>query len=374
MTTLPGSPGLTLQINVCAGDLPYCELTVPALIKTHRRDAQEIVIVADCCRPQGSPYVHRPSRFPESAFDAKVARLRALVERWASERTVDRVEYLEPDPDALRELNKKFSGTPTAWSHDHLGHAFSAYFAGWNCANTRYVLHFDADILLYQSRGFSWSRTAIELLNDDPSLLSVSPRIAPALGESGQMVRSDVAGSGWLPTWRLDSTPGGWRSDWTSTRCHLVDIERLKQLLPLRSSRGAAADSIDHGLNALASLAFRSSFWTAPVPASGLSRFPHQIARRMAREFPQFPLPPEVLLHQHCAKRGVNSFYLNDSRAWYVHPDSKPTEFLMLLPKMLAAVSQGRFPEAQRGLSGIQFDAWQAFDVSFDGMPGTTLA
>ncbi len=368
MTPSTEDSELTLQVNVCAGDLEYCGLTVPALVRTHRRDVKEVVVVADCCRPQGTPYVHRASRFPELEFDAKVARLHALAERWVSQGTIDRVEYLQPDPAALRALNKKYSGRATSWSHDHLGHAYSAYFAAWESAKTRYVLHFDADILLYQSGDYSWVRTAISRLRADPALLAASPRIAPVLEEPGQMVRTGAPGCGWLPTWRLDSTPIGWRSDWTSTRCHLLDLERLARLLPLRPRRGEAADAFNHGLNALVSPAFSSSFWTAPVPASGFWRLPRRIARRVAREFPSFPLPPEVLLHEHASGRGAASIYLNDPRAWYVHPDTKPPDFIALLPKMLEAVSEGRCPEAQRGLSGIQFEAWHEFDPTPAGM------
>jgi len=356
VTASSGKSGVTLQINVCAGDLEYCGLTVPRLVETHRRDVAEVVVVADCCRPQGTPYVHRASRFPSREFESKVARLRLVVSAWRREGLVDRVEYVEAVPRALRKLNGKYCGTPTAWSHDHLGHALSAYFAGWDCARTRYLLHLDADVLLYQASGFSWVRAAIERIEADPRTIAASPRIAPPLDDNGRMVNIDSPGSGWAPTWALDPAPGGWRSSWTSTRCHLMDLERLKGLLPLASGRG-----FDHGLNVLIAPAYRSALWSHPIASRGIGRLAHRAGRRLARAIPPFPLPPEVLLHERILSKCMNSFYIDDARAWYIHPDTKPPEFLSLLPDLLARVGKGQCPESQRGVSGIRFDAWDAY-------------
>lgn len=361
----PGEPGVTLQVNVSAGDLDYCGLSVPRLIETHRCDVAEVVVVADCCRPQGTPYVHRASRFPSREFESKVARLRHMVSAWRAEGLIDRVEYVEPEPRALRRLNRKYCGNPTAWSHDHLGHAFSAYFAGWDCARTRYLLHFDADILLYQASGFSWVRAAIARLQEDPRMIAASPRIAPPLEDAGRMVNIDSPESGWAPTWRLDPAPGGWRSSWTSTRCHLIDLDRLAGLLPLASRHG-----FDHRLNALIAPAYRSAFWTRPIPSRGIGRLTHRVARRLARAVPPFPLPPEVLLHERALSKGMGSLYLGDVRAWYIHPDTKPPGFPSLLPGLLSSVGEGRCPDSQRGLSGIRFDAWDKYLSAGMDAPG----
>ena len=73
---------------------------------------------------------------------------------------------------------------------------------------------------------------------------------------------------------------------------------------------------------------------------------------------PPFPLPPEVLLHEHAASRGLAALYLSDPQAWFIHPDTKTETFLTLLDDMLERTSRGEYPDRQRGVSGIQFDAW----------------
>lgn len=342
------SPDVTLQINLCAGDLAYAEPIVAALSRSHRSDVREVLVVADACRPQATPAVHAPSRFPEPAFGERVAQLRLLCDQLRAAGYVDRIVWLEPDAAALRTLNASYTGTATPRSHDHLGHAFSAYFLGWDAARTRYVAHFDADILLWQQPGFSWIRSAIAALAGDERLLAASPRIAPPDGTES-MIRTGAAGSAWSAWWPLEPHAHGWSSPWFSTRCHLMDRERLQRLLPLRGQADAASGArIEHLL--------------APVCRLRLvhALLATRLGRRLVRRVPPFPLPPEVLLHEDAQARGFRCLYLGDPRCWFVHPDTKPAGFVALLPQLLDAVVQrGVIPAGQRGLGSLQLSLWQ---------------
>jgi hypothetical protein len=343
---------ITLQINLSAGDLEYGERTVSALVATHRPDVREVVIVADGCRPHSTPLLDASNRFPAAGFTARLERLHALCDTLRSSGLVDRVTWLEPEPSALRALNAKYCATPSTRSHDHLGHAFSAYFLGWETARTRYVAHFDADIVLWQQRGFHWLHAALDALSHDDTLLAASPRIAPPPATDA-MVEPNAAGSGWLPTWPLERVKNGWRSPWFSTRCHVIDRDRLAAVLPLRSLRGPRADR---------RAAMLDRTLTPIYEAGWLARKPGRIARSLAARIPPFPLPPEVLLHESAQARGFACLYLEDPRAWFIHPDTKSEAFLRLLPRLLSAAGQrGECPPAQRGVSGVQLAAWEGF-------------
>jgi hypothetical protein len=175
LSPVPQVSDVTLQINLCAGDLAYGDRTVAALIATHRADVREVVVVADGCRPHSTPLLDASAQFPAAEFAARVERLRMWCAALLSSGSVDRVVWLQPEPTALRTLNAKYCGVPTPRSHDHLGHAFSAYFLGWESARTRYLAHFDADIVLWQEPGFHWLRAAVAALEADASLLAASP-------------------------------------------------------------------------------------------------------------------------------------------------------------------------------------------------------
>jgi hypothetical protein len=347
----PNDRAITLQINLSAGDLTYLEQTVPALVAGHRPDVQEVIVVADACRPSSTPLLHAPSRFPPVEFKARVTRLEEMCSALLNTKTVDRVVWIRPGSPDIRALNEKYAGIDTARTHDHLGHAFTAYFLGWESARTRYVAHFDADIVLWQQAGFHWLQAAYTALAQDPTLLAASPRIAPPpTGDT--MVDVDAPGSGWLHSWPLERRPGGWRSPWFSTRCHLMDLDRLATVLPLRPTDAGA---------------YRRAAWLdrvlAPWFERGLfSNATTRAGRSLRARLPAFPLPPEVLLHEHAQRSGFACLYLDDPRAWFIHPDTKPEIFLRLLPKLLAtAGGRGEYPPAQRGTSGVQFAAWEAF-------------
>ena len=343
----PTTPDVSLQINLCAGDLAYGEQVVRALSNTHRPDVREVFVVADACRPQSTPALHAPSRFPAAEFSVRIEQLRALCAALQAAGLVDRVVWLMPEPAGLRSLNTRYCGIATPRSHDHLGHAFSAYFLGWHSAHTRFVAHFDADILLWQQPGFSWIRTALQALAGEDDLIAASPRIAPPPPD-GSLVHVGAPGSGWLPTWPLAPIPAGWRSPWFSTRCHLIDRERLARYLPL-GGRAAhrRADLIERLL--------------APCFALGGLTGTHRspLARRLTSRIPAFPLPPEVLLHEQAQARDFACLYLANPEAWFIHPDTKPPFFAEALPRLLdAVVRHGTVPTSQQGISGVQFSAW----------------
>ncbi len=351
---MTASSEITLQINICAGDLAYAERTIAALVATHRADVSEVVIVADACRPHSTPVLPASRRFPVEQFAARLTQLRELCGHLLTSRVADRIVWLEPEVASLRALNAKYAGVATSRSHDHLGHAFSAYFLAWESSGTRYVAHFDADIVLWQQSGFHWLHAAITALNRDATLVGVSPRIAPPPATDA-MVNVHADGSGWLPTWPLDRVTGGWRSPWFSTRCHLMDRERLQARLPLASTRGIGADQRAAAIDR----------WLAPLYELGVFARAGWLARALASQIPAFPLPPEVLLHESAQAAGFACLYLDDPRAWFIHPDTKSEIFLRLLPRLLAAVGRrGDCPPGQRGVSGVQFAAWEKFAES----------
>jgi hypothetical protein len=87
----------------------------------------------------------------------------------------------------------------------------------------------------------------------------------------------------------------------------------------------------------------------------------HRVFRKAAHQWiPPYPLPPEVLLFERTAAARHDFFYLDRKDVWYVHPETKPGEFLVVLDSLLSCVPTGDFPEPQRGLTGIRFEDWNA--------------
>jgi hypothetical protein len=351
---------ITLQINLCAGDAEYAHKTVPPLVEAFRGKVDEVLVVLDRCLPQASP-VFRPSeRFDAAQFAERLEWVRALCDGWLSAGLIDRLECLTPSSAVIRELNQKYTGEDTPWTHDHWGHAFTAYFAAWELPRTRYVLHFDADIFLYDATGGAWLRDAIRFLQDRPEVVALTPRIAPPPADRSKMVDIGAKDSGWLPTWELEKAAGGWRSNWLSTRFHFLDRERLQALLPLYPNRGAQGERRARKLNERLFPVYGWRAWTAKQSPDAWPESLHSIFRKAAHHWiPPYPLPPEVLFFEKIAGTSAGTFYLDRDDVWYVHPETKPEAFLDVLDNLLARVPRGEFPEAQRGLTGIQFGEWR---------------
>jgi hypothetical protein len=149
------SDGITLQINLSPGDLSYATITVPELIRRHSRDRlEEIVLVVDAT-PGDRTRIFDPGRrgTPEE-FTKRVDRLLESTAAWARSGLVDRVEVLRAGDPLISQISRNWCRGLISHTHDYGGCALMAYFAAFELCKTRYLLHYDADILLYQKKGF----------------------------------------------------------------------------------------------------------------------------------------------------------------------------------------------------------------------------
>jgi len=310
---------VTLQINLCAGDAAYAEHTVPRLVAAHPGVARRLAVV-DTCRPQRTRIFDPEHRLPEAEFQPRLRRMRELARQFETDGLFDEVVWLEPDSPHYPVLARRFVRPWMVETHDYGGCAFMSYWAALHFPATRFVLHYDADMCLYQTPGFDWAAEARRVWSDHPTVVAATPRISPPWTESS----TDDAPSRHEGR-PLERVADGWLNDWFSTRCFLFDRERLAPHLPL--VRGARA------------LAYR-------------------LRRLLDRGY---PVGPELLLFQVLGGRGLRRLNLASRDAWLLHPQRKPAAYLALLPRLLDAVAVGRVPAAQRGRSEIDVAAWTDF-------------
>ena len=314
MTRRP-DPDLTLQINLSPGDLRYAALTVPALVAAHAGEVAERLAVVDCCRPQETRMVDPDARFP--GFDGNVERLRALCEGFLRDGVFDRVEYQTPgDRDFRRRLSRKYLSGLAAdrQTHELGGTALTSYYAGLELTRTRFCLHYDADMLLFQRPGHSWAAEATAALRAGDRVVNAIPRRSPppdgADGPSGRPGRPFV------------ETDGGWLDDWFSTRCFLFDRPKVEALLPLNGGRRY----------------LRDLFYRA-------------VGRR-------FPKLPESSFFERFGPAGFRTRVSASRDCWTLHPVDKGDRFVAALPGLLPRVAAGEVPEGQAGEENLMPDAW----------------
>ena len=311
---------LTLQINLCAGDAGYAALTVPALVRAHPGAGHRLAVV-DCCRQQRTRIYDPETRAPLAAFQERLGRVRALAESFKREGLLDEVTHLEPGDPRFAGFARKYARPWMTETHDYGGCAHQAYWAALELPRTRFVLHYDADMLLWQAPGFSWVEEARGLLPSQPRAIFALPRISPP-GFAATPADDGPSLHEGRPPARV---PGGWLNDWFSTRCFLLDRERLEPLLPL---------------------------------VRGRKIFEYRLRRLLDRGYPP---GPEHLLFKELGGNGWRTLNLDSERAWLLHPTRKDAEYHRLLPGSITAVAAGRVPAAQRGYADLRLEAWAEF-------------
>jgi hypothetical protein len=312
---------VTLQINLSAGDATYAALTVPALVAAHDSSIRRLAVV-DCCR-------RKPTRIQKfdirsgTEFEERLSAIRTLAEGFKKDGLFDAVAYLEPGDKRFSDFAGKYTRRWITETHDYCGCAHMAYWAALDLPRTRFVAHYDADMLLHQDPGFSWIDNALTFWPQNMRAVAAVPRMSPPGFSSVPSEDAPTRHEG-RPK---EQTPGGWLNDWFSTRCFLFDRDRLATLLPLIGPMRAA------------------EFWLRKLVDRG------------------YPPAPEQLLFRSLGERRWRCLNLSSEHAWLLHPTRKDADYLRLLPGIMASVAAGSVPNAQKGFADLNLDLWSQFQA-----------
>jgi len=310
----------TLQLNLSPGDIKYAHITVPALVNSHRYSVREVLAVVDCCRPQKTKLVDPDKRFPELVFAQKVEKISAIVEDLKNKGYIDRVVYLTPGHPLQRTISEKYLNGYVNETHDYGGCALMSYLAAFELTTTQYIIHYDADMLIYSEPGYDWAIEAKTLIDNEPKAVAATPRISPPLPENVSVDAPSLHEE--RP---LSSVEGGWRNDWFSTRCFLMDINKLSNYLPLMQGRLLLETALVKLLNR------------------------------------GYPRSPEIMLFKRIGFSGGWRLNLSSRKSWLLHPKEKPERFLNLLPQIQSSIGYGLVPKAQKGYADIDLAAWEEY-------------
>jgi hypothetical protein len=316
---------LTLQINLSGGDVSYAGVTVPRLVAAHRPNVREVVGVVDCCRPQRTTIVEPETKFPLAEFGQRVKRICGVAEGLKSDGVFDRIVYIHEGDARIPELLRKYLGRLIGDTHDCWGNGVVSYLYGFDECKTKYVLHYDADMLLYQGEHYDWSIEGVDYLRKNVGAIAASPRVSPPWVDNDvptdmpSLHKSDAL---------VEARDGYWRVEWFSTRCFLLDLSRLSCLLPLLTVRN-------------------------------VRQFCEVLVRRVVGR--SYPPLLEVLIHRQAQRHGMYRIDLMTTNAFILHPNHKGTRFVRLLPGLIESIGAGAVPREQRGWENITLDAWEDY-------------
>lgn len=182
---------------------------------------------------------------------------------------------------------------------DFRGIPLLGWAIGIEGAPTDYVCHFDSDILMHASNGYSWASAAIEALQENPNTMFLAPK----------------GGPGGTATTR--------RQKEFSSRRFVVDRRRLESILPLPPTHSSWKRRI------LMRAGGPSSYW-----------------------------PWEMHVRSAISGTPFDCMYLGDPRAWALHcPDHGPT-WKANIEQLVHNCELGRYPDQQVGNGELDLAAW----------------
>jgi hypothetical protein len=305
---------ITLQINLSPGDVNYAHLTVPALVAEHSSIAKRLLVV-DCCKSQKTKLLDPNKKYPEPHYTENVLKIKHIANNLLANGIVSDVHFIEKNDPLIVFTAKKYFKNIVKETHEYGGIGITSYLAGLELCKTRYVLHFDGDMLIYQSANFLWYKKGLELLVQNEDCVSVNPGIAPL----GNLSLSKPSYNHWS---KFKQVEEGFKDEFFSARQFLIDKDRLEKLLPI---------------------------------LKGPALLETLLVKYLNRGYPR---AVENVFFKRFKFAGKYRFMMNSKDCWVLHPLNKPQEYIQILPQIIESVRTGNVPEEQLGYENINLEAW----------------
>ena len=304
----------TLSITVARSDLPFLRKTIPHLVRSCRHRFSRRTLVMDLRAPSGD--------FPSRPGVGTIAELERVCGELRDDGVVDTLVPVDDSPSLRRRCYHGGFDRPVRHTVDFRGAPILNYMVSLAVAETAYLVHFDADMLLHQAPGGDdWIARGIALLRACDDVCAVLPLSGPP-HPAGLLHQPDG--------YRLDRR-GFFRFETFTSRVFLVDRARLAALgaLPVTWPRGTTL-------------------------ARRLGNLKRRVTGRSA-------LPTwEMMLTENMRRTGACRADLADGRAWSLHPLERSAAYFESLDGIIEQVERGEFPAAQAGHYDLRFDAWHA--------------
>lgn len=308
--TFASTPSCTLSINACVTDVPFLFTTVSHLVRACRYPFREKMLVIDTAPMKGRYRDQELPRFSELA---------AVAEQLVSRGVIDQVIEVDYQPSVRNPILAKHLGRAVRETHDFRDAPIYAYLFAYEAATADYFLHFDADMLLYQAEDFNWIQTAIDCLDQNPDILTITPLPGPP------QLGLELKQRG-IP-YRLN--PNGYFEfkEFTARR-YLLDRRRFDRCLPLPLSH----------------VSWKRQLAAKVTGRSAIERWEGMVTNKLLAS-------PYIRAD------------LASPQAWTLHAINHDAQFLRLLPQIIDRIERGDYPAAQAGDYDLQLDLWESSPV-----------
>ena len=296
----------TLSILVARTDVPFMMQTIPHLVRKCQFDISERVLVIDTA-PLSDNYRSRPGI-------GTMEELRLCCQQLLERKVVDKLLDIDYSEQYRKQVYKKHFGHDIKTTHDFRGYPILGSVFAIESSQTDYIVHFDSDMLLYQQAEHNWIQDGIDLMQQNPDIMFVSPLSGPPSGD-GSLRQKGV-------DYQRHSSGHYSFTDFTS-RKFLVNRKRLEEILPLQPLW------ISWKRRYLSYFTGKSAMWSWEVMISN---------RLKATDYVRVDL--------------------DSPQAWTLHTPDHGAKFIQSLPTVIDRVEKGDYPPVQAGDYDLQLGAW----------------
>lgn len=302
---------------VARTDIPFMMHTIPHLVKACSFPFEKRVLVVDGAPLRGDK-VSRPGI-------GTMEQLRASCDELIHQGVMDYIIDMDySDTYRNQTYRKYFSSTSLKPTHNYKGYPILGSIFSMEEVPGDYVLHFDSDMMLYQSPDYNWIEAGIELLTNNDSVMFVRPLSCPP-GKAGEFYQK----------FSFTKDPGGfYRFKFFGSRAYLLNHKKFDQLLPLP----------------VLWTKFKRP-WISKLPGRLLTHL-HNLTGRGALD------SWEVMVSRKLEKTQYVRATLTSDQAWTVHPKDRGERFINALPGLIRRIEAGEYPDAQGGYYDLKLDAW----------------
>jgi hypothetical protein len=310
--------GCSLSIMVARTDIPFIMHTIPHLVRTCNYPFVERVLMIDTAPLSGDKLL-RPGI-------GSIEQLRECCDKLLQQGIVDQVVDIDYSPEYRDKIYQKHFGGRVRPTHNYKGYPIWGTIYKIEQAKGDYMLHFDSDMLLYQKSGYSWIEEAIQILQQNPDVISVRPLSGPP--NSDKSLHQNHP-------YELDASGGFYQFKFFSSRAYLIDRHRFNKLLPL-------------------DILWRS----ARNPLMNL--FPSKLQTPLYYYFRKGKLDSwEIMVSQKLEKTSYIRATMSSPNSWTIHPVKRGDDFIQSLPILISKIEDGYYPLDQAGHYDLRWEAWQ---------------
>lgn len=286
---------VTLQINLAPVDYPHVVHILPHQLSILSAQVNEILLTVDTREGKG--------RFAEG-WQKYHALFNNFLDKEIAGKFAVTILPVDYSASVKKQVAKYFFNSDNIPDRDFRGGPFYVYFFGLYAAKNNLVFHLDSDILL-GGGSQTWISEAAQKLNNDDTLLTVSPLPGPPHPENiliGQPSAEKINRNTYV-------------FNTMSTRIFMLDKSKLnahKLHLQKPSIRNQIKALIEHN--------------------------------------PPADLPEHIISNymQHYNLKRVD-FLGSDAGLWSLHPPYRTTNFYNQLPDLLKRIRENRLPAVQLG-------------------------